>query len=195
MTRRSAYTLLEVLLVLVLLGVLAALAVPALDTMYSDVRARAAADTVRAAWSEAHSRAVNESRPYRFSLVLDQGNFRVAPDSPEYWGGGEAPAATESANAPLVLDEALPNGVRFRAVETLMQDLPSDGDSSQPAGTVDPNSWSGTIIFLPDGTVRTEQENLEVGIRTPAAAPLVVRMRTLTGVITIRPYRQEGGRQ
>ena len=196
MPRRSAYTLLELLLVVALVGILAALAVPTMQTVYADVRARAAADTVRAAWAEALSRAVNEGRTYRFSLVLDHGNFRVAPDSPEYWSGNSPVTTTDPSNPVYVQDDALPKGVRFRTVEALAAPVTESDESSRlPAESIDPGSWSGMILFLPDGSVRTEQEYVEVGIRAPAAQPLVLRMRTLTGVVAIRPFRsqQQGG--
>ncbi len=189
---RSAYTLLELILVLALLGILAALTLPTMSTVYSDLRAKAAADTVRAAWAEARARAVNDARPYRFSLALDYGNFRVAPDSPEFWSGGDAPSSMNGGVPPLVIDDALPKGVRFRNLEALAGGADANGDSMLPPGAVDAGAWSATIIFLPDGTVRTEQEYLEVGIQAPSTRPLVVRLRSLTGVSTVRPYRAEG---
>ncbi len=189
---RHAYTLLELLLVLAVIGIVGALALPTLQTFYSDLKAKAAADTVRAAWAEARARAVNEGRPYRFSLVLDHGNYRVAPDSNEFWSGGDMPAA-ENGSAPL--DDALPKGVRFRSLEAL-QAGPGDAgeDTVLPPASVDSGAWSATVIFLPDGTVRTEQEIVEIGIQAPNTRPLVVRMRSLTGVITVRPVGTDGGR-
>ena len=191
---RPAYTLLEMVLVLAVLGILGALALPTLRTMYSDLRAKAAADAVRAAWAEARAHAVNEGRPYRFSLVLDHGNYRVAPDSPEYWGGGDVPAGGGDMTGPaFVLDDALPPGVRFRNPESLQVGAADDtGDTALPPGGVDPGAWTATILFLPDGTVRTEQEIVEVGLEAPNTRPLVVRLRSLTGVITVRTYRAEG---
>lgn len=191
---RSAYTLLELVLVLAVLGLLAAMAVPTMQTLYSDLRAKAAADMLRAAWAEARARAVNDGRPYRFSLALDYGNFRVAPDSPEFWSGnGDSSSMMANDVPPLVLDDALPRGVRFRSLETLgVGQALDNGESMLPPGGVDPGAWSATVLFLPDGTVRTDQEYLLIGIQAPSTRPLVVRLRSLTGVSTVQPYRGEG---
>jgi prepilin-type N-terminal cleavage/methylation domain-containing protein len=191
---RPAYTLLEVVLVMALLAMLAALAYPSLETMYGDLRVKAAADDLRAAWAEARTHAVNEGRPYRFSLVLNRGNYRVAPDGGDYWGGGEAPAPADPANPPFVLDEALPKGTRFCTVEALPSGAHDLGnDTILSPGGVDPGQWSATITFLPDGTVRAAQEVVDIGLHARGTRPLVVRLRALTGVITVRPYRGEGG--
>lgn len=191
---RSAFTLLEMLLVVVLILILMALAVPTMEGVYGDLRGRAAADALRAAWSDARVRAVNEGRPYRFSLIEGQGNYRVAPDSADYWRGGDAPSASDSAVPPLVLDAALPKGARFRSLETLAVPLESSSEASGSNGGIDPAAWTLTILFLPDGTVRSELEQIHIGIRAPSSAPLVVHMRTLTGVVSVRPYRPNGVR-
>ena len=194
--RRSGYTLLEIVLVLTLLVVLIGLAAPSMQNIYSDLRIEAAADAVRSAWADARTRAVNEGRPYRFSLLEGYGNYRVAPDTSEFWSGSETTPASESSPPPLVLDGTLPKGARFHSMEA-MQNGPDSGngsDSSMAAGSIDPASWSMTLLFLPDGTVRSELELIQIGLRAPGTRPLVVRMRTLTGVARVEPYRPGGGR-
>src|SRR5690348_16660356 len=83
-TRRRAYTLFELLLVLALLIVMAAIAYPTLDSLYADFRLSSAADQVRACWAEGRAHAVEEGRPYRFAVVPERGNFRIAPDGADY---------------------------------------------------------------------------------------------------------------
>src|ERR1700756_3400429 len=85
---RRAYTLFELLLVLALLVLLAAIAYPTLDGVLATFRMTEAADMVRANWADARAYAMNEGRSYRFAVISGKGNFRVAPDSPEFWGGG-----------------------------------------------------------------------------------------------------------
>ncbi|TMQ33677.1 MAG: prepilin-type N-terminal cleavage/methylation domain-containing protein [Planctomycetota bacterium] len=89
MVRRSrqGYTLFEVVLVLALLVLLAAITYPSLDAMYGDSKVTAAGDMVRGAWAEAQARAMDEGRAYRFAVIPNQGNYRVAPDSADFWSG------------------------------------------------------------------------------------------------------------
>src|SRR5262249_21638247 len=155
--RRPAYTLFELILVLAILIILSAIAFPSLDSMYAGYRLSAAADQVRAAWVSGRAQAVDEGRPYRFAVVLGKGNYRLAPGSREYWGGGQPPAGDARSNPPLVLDEALPRTVRFATPESLGY---AGGDGGEiPPGSVPPSAWVPLVTFLPDGTAR---ENVEV---------------------------------
>ena len=112
---RSAFTLLEVSLVAVLLVVLAAMAWPSIEAIYGGVRQNAAADLIRGRWADARSHAIDESRPYRFAIVPDTGRFRVAPDTADNWESGGVPADDfEDADThPLIVEDELPSGVKF----------------------------------------------------------------------------------
>ncbi len=122
------------------------------------------------------------------------GNYRVAPDGSEFWSGSDTSPATDSATPPLVLDGALPKGARFCSMEAMQNGYDVSGDSSLPAGGIDPGSWTLTLLFLPDGTVRSELEQVQIGLRAPGTRPLVIRLRTLTGVARVDPYRPGGTR-
>src|SRR5262245_44842920 len=110
--RRPSYTLMELILVLAVITMLSALAVPSLDSMYGYYKLNAALDSVKAAWALAKAHAIEEGVPYRFSVVPGKGNYRIAPDSNDYWSGG-SPAPADPDNPPAVLDDALPRGVTF----------------------------------------------------------------------------------
>jgi prepilin-type N-terminal cleavage/methylation domain-containing protein len=182
---RPGYTLLELVLVLALLVIVGAMVYPSLDAMYGDYKLTAATDMVRAHWAEARARAVEEGQPYRFGVVLNQGNYRIAPDSGAYWSGGEPPAPDDPALRPLVVEDALPKGVRF-ATPDIIQNNPASlpGDSALPAGSVDPGSWTKLVTFLPDGT---SLEDVEIVFQARGGRPLSLRLRALTGVVTVRP--------
>jgi prepilin-type N-terminal cleavage/methylation domain-containing protein len=181
---RGAYTLFELLLVLVLLVLLAAIAYPTLDGLLATFRMTEAADMVRANWADARAYAMNEGRPYRFAIVPGKGNFRVAPDSPEFWGGGDPPVADPN-NPPLVVENSLPRGVRFSTLDAY-QSATADqsGDSSLPPDSVDSSSWSTLVTFLPDGTTK---EDVEIVFTGAGARPLDVKLRALTGAVSVQP--------
>jgi prepilin-type N-terminal cleavage/methylation domain-containing protein len=179
---RRAYTLTELLLVVALLVLLAAIAWPTLDGLLATFRMREAADMVRACWADARAHAMNEGQAYRFSVLPGKGNFRVAPDSPDYWSGND-PTPSDPNNPPLFHDDVLPRGVRFSTPDTY-QSADMGGDSSQPAGSVDPGSWSTIVTFLPDGTAN---QDVEIVFTGAGARPLDVKLRGLTGAVSVQP--------
>jgi Tfp pilus assembly protein FimT len=179
--RRLAFTLFEVLLVLALLVIVAALALPSVEAMYADHKVQAAADLLRSAWADARTRAMEEGQAYRFAVVLGKGNFRIAPDSADHWSGGDASPAG-SAGAALVVSTALPKGISFRGQDQGRNDR--DKETVLPADRIDPSQWSPLIAFLPDGTAR---EDVSVTLEMSGARPLVVTLRGLTGGVKVRP--------
>src|SRR5207302_1691993 len=65
---RPAFTLLEVVLVLALIVVLAALAYPVFESLQAGPRLAAAADEIRGKLNECRTHAIEERRPYRFAF-------------------------------------------------------------------------------------------------------------------------------
>src|SRR3954465_12191015 len=103
---RRGFTILETMLVLSLIVVVAAIAIPSIDSMYSGVKLTSAADAVRSQWAEARARAAEDGVAYRFSVVPQTGKFKVAPDREDEPTG-------DVADAPLVHEGELPGGVLF----------------------------------------------------------------------------------
>jgi prepilin-type N-terminal cleavage/methylation domain-containing protein len=185
--RRRSYTLLEVILVLALLAILAALSYPSIDAMFSGYRLTAAADAIRAGWASARSHAIDEGRPYRFAVVQGKGNFRIAPDLPDYWGGNAA-APPDASTPELVLEEILPKGVRLGTPDFTRNGLDQDGESALPLGSIEPGQWAPVVSFLPDGTA---SDDVQLTLQAHGSRPVVVQLRALTGVVRVRFW--EGG--
>lgn len=183
--RRRAFTLFELILVLVVLVVVAAVAAPSLDSMLGTYRVTAAGDVVRGAWAQARARAMNEGRAYRFSVLPHKGNYRLAPDAPEFWAGnGGSPTTTDSNAPPLILEDALPKGVRFNDPNGPPEaDVEGGTDTVAAPGSVDLGSWSTAVIFLPDGTARDDRELV---FAARGSRSLSLKLRALTGVVTTR---------
>lgn len=168
MTRRG-FTLLEVLLVVVVIVLLGAMAYPSIEVMYADVRLNAAADQIRGRWAEARTKAIEDGRPYRFA-VQPGGQYRIAPDSADFWDGGASDAPADSDAPPLEVEESLPAGVGFADGGTA-----ADGDSG---------GWQTIVTFLPDGTA---SRDVEVIFQSDAARrPLHLKLRGLTGSVTVQ---------
>jgi prepilin-type N-terminal cleavage/methylation domain-containing protein len=178
---RRGFTLFEIMVVMAVLVIFAALSYPSIENMYSFYRVQAAADALRGSWAEARTRAMEEGRPYRFSVVLGKGNYRVAPDSGDYWAG-DTPAPADPNNPPLVQSDALPKGIRFRRADTPAGD--SDAETVLPTDSVATSQWSSLAVFLPDGTAR---DDVAIVLEAGGSRPLIVRLRGLTGGVSVRP--------
>lgn len=172
-SKRRAYTLLEVLLVVAIILVVTAVSFTPLTEMYSGVRVRAAADGVRAAWANARSWSIDDARAYRFAVIPGKGNFRVAPDAAEFWNGDSTEGTTGN-----VMESSLPRGIRFTT-----SDNPGDaGDSNTIVDTSGGAAeWVPVVTFLPDGTAA---EDVEVAFQYGSARPTVLCLRGLTGTVT-----------
>jgi hypothetical protein len=171
------------MLVLAIIVVMAAIAYPSATAMYGHLRLSQASDAVRKAWADARTHAIDEGRPYRFAIIPNQGNYRVAPDSPEFWGSSsqEQPSA-DAVNPPFFLNEALPKGLRFSAPDA-PPGGPTQGESSIPKENISPDMWSSRTVFLPDGTAR---QDVEIIFGASGTMGIVMKLRALTGAVTVK---------
>jgi hypothetical protein len=178
MTRRLAYTLFELVLVLAVLVVLGSLSIPLMQTMLADNRVPVASDMIRTAWAEARARAVAEGRPYRFGVQNIEGGglFQVAPDSPEFWEGSVPADPGEGMHDDgKVLVGKLPRDILFAS-------------EAEPAA----GGWSGLITFRLDGTA---EEDAAVSFTNQGGQPaLTLRLRGLTGAVTAEGPASESAR-
>ncbi|MCI0463877.1 MAG: prepilin-type N-terminal cleavage/methylation domain-containing protein [Gemmataceae bacterium] len=170
---RRGYTLFETILVVVILAVAAAVVAPSVRSMYGDAPLTASADMVKARWADARARAMAESRPYRFAIMDTTGRFRIAPDGPEFWEGGQGgmQASTNGTRPPLVLEDVLPQDVRFCTLQT------ATGQAQENTGS----EWVCPIVFMPDGTARADAE---IAFAESGGRPLILRLQSATGAVT-----------
>jgi prepilin-type N-terminal cleavage/methylation domain-containing protein len=116
--RRSAFTLLELMLVLALIVAISALAMPSFRGAMTTWRLRSAADQIRAAWNRTRSDAIRDGEVYVFRFLPRSGHYIAAP-----WpDGGELPVAID-------LGAVATNG---RGEGELTRDRLSDASSSSP---------------------------------------------------------------
>jgi prepilin-type N-terminal cleavage/methylation domain-containing protein len=183
-SRRRGFTLLEVLLASAVLLMLAAICYPSLKSSYGYYKLTGGIDSVRAAWAMARARAIEEGRPYRFSVEPNGSHFRVAPDKADYWSGS-APA-DDSQGKGLVLEQALPGGVRFSVNGQPTGNIPEDksppgkDDKAKVAGI----EWSTTVVFLPDGTAK---DDVNILFQVQGARATRLSLRGLTASVSVQP--------
>ncbi|MEO0529876.1 MAG: GspH/FimT family pseudopilin [Planctomycetota bacterium] len=130
--RPTAFTLVELLLVLALVVVLAAFVAPSLTGTLARVRLDAAAEEVRTAWADARLEAMRSGTPMAFQCRLGTGEYSISPLA------GAAVANEQQALADDEFDDL--GGVRFEQL--------SLGTTADPS--VDP-AIAACLVFRPNG--------------------------------------------
>jgi type II secretory pathway pseudopilin PulG len=182
MKKRQGTSLFELILVLAIIVVASALAVPSLGSLYGSYKLNGAVDSVRSAWAEARARAIEEGRAYRFAVEPQGTAFRVAPDHPDYWNGSDPPS-DDPLGVGYVLEKSLPGGVRF----SVNGETDSDSPPNEPEGNllaekeVQAADWSSAVIFLADGTAR---EDVKIVFQIRGARTTSLQLRGLTGHVS-----------
>ncbi|HEY1187339.1 MAG TPA: prepilin-type N-terminal cleavage/methylation domain-containing protein [Gemmata sp.] len=168
---RPAFTLIELLAVLAVIIIMAAVLVPSLSAFRGDSHQRAGADVVRAELAHARARARDEGRPYRVAVSEDGARIRREPDGPEFGAATAASVPGGEAVVEYPFDHAT---VRVEVAE-----------GAPPAGE---GGWVTVALVLPDGTCREDQVFLAIrDTSKPGAGAdsdrdvVYVRVRGLTG--------------
>src|SRR5687768_1339095 len=78
-TRQLAFTLLELMIVLVLIGIASAMIVPAMHGTYEDALLRSTARKLVDVFNLANSRAVTLNQPFRVRLDTKEGKYSLEP--------------------------------------------------------------------------------------------------------------------
>lgn len=176
--RREGYTLFELLIVMALLIILGAVAIPNATSLFGGNRPKAAADQVRGELAAARSWAIEEGRPYRVAISGDGTRLRRGPDDDDFGSGSGADSASSTAR---VVEYAFD---KVRATVLLGAD-----DARPPA---DAAGWVTLAVFLPDGTCRDDGDGnsfasvelREVGTAENAAA-LRLSVQKVTGQVRV----------
>ncbi|MGI9519708.1 MAG: prepilin-type N-terminal cleavage/methylation domain-containing protein [Pirellulaceae bacterium] len=163
---RSGFSLLEVLVVLAVLVMITALAMPAMNSVFSGQHLRSAADVVRARFAEARVKSIETGDVHGFFYMPTQGNYFVAPMT-------EGFRTMQSGVQPSVQQRMLENEIVFAAGES-MQDT-----RSVYATNLATNEYSimKPVLFYPDGT----SQDATVILQNKRGAVIQINLRGLTG--------------
>jgi Tfp pilus assembly protein FimT len=168
---RSAYTLMEIVLVLGVLVIVAALSMPVIDTMQAGPRLTAATDMVRARLSEVQRRAIEERRAYRFAIKDNSSSFKIAPDTTQFWpdSTNQDDGSSSSTQTSWVLEDKLPSKVVFSS------------SGSNTVGGAEGSDWKTVVTFQADGT---SIDDADVTMATQGTGPATLHLSGATGVVT-----------
>jgi prepilin-type N-terminal cleavage/methylation domain-containing protein len=177
---QRGFTLMEIMIVLFVIILASAIAIPAVIGSLSGQRLKSAAEAMRVAWSRAHVKAMKTGRIQVFRYEIGGSKFEVQPwvaadDATEAAvettpGFGAQPVAQNA------LDDfqtsTLPEGVTFAAGEAKFDSRAYEVEdfftvNSQSDGT----TWSRPVLFYPDGSasdsyvIVTNEKNLAYRIQ------------------------------
>ncbi len=163
----------ELVLVMGIMVIAAALSVPVIGTLLADTRVSASGDVVRGKLAETRARAIEDGNPWRLAFLPNTGVFQLAPEDSTDW---ETTTSELIERMDLVRDE-LPKGVIFtRTHEEIM--------NQQQAGAQGA-AWETIAIFMPDGSAR---DDTMAHFGKPGMAPMRVQVRGLTGSVDIELF-------
>ena len=181
--RRRGFTLLEMMLVIAVIVMVSAIVYPSLKSSYGYYKLHGGIDSVRAAWAMARAHAIEEGRPYRFSVEPNGSHFRVAPDQADYWSG--SPPADDKQGKGYVLEQALPGGVRFTINGEPTANTPDDKSPGKEEKTnYSSIDWKTAVVFQSDGTAK---EDVHILFQVRGATPTKVHLRGLTATVSVEP--------
>lgn len=197
MKPRPGFTILELLLVLALLVTIASLAAPQVGRTLDSHRLRGAAEELRAVWSKARVRAMEQGRTYVFRSELSGSQYQVEPlvSPDDYLESSQLSlgnAAMASVAGSKIEAAELPDKVTFAGTQlaqdframTLNPAAAAATAAAEPTGTL----WSTPVYFYPDGTTTTAK----LRVVNERDRGIEISMRGLTGVIYVKDVSGEG---
>jgi type II secretory pathway pseudopilin PulG len=197
--RPSAFTLIEVVLVLSLLIIISAVAVPYLSGSFSRANLSGAADLLRSALTRGRVAAIESGQPQVFRCEPKGGRFQLqaleelsdtgdtamnnerSPRSEGQSNSDEESSAENSTDEHSPSDilrlesSRLPSDVIFAAL-----DVSASNRAVAMYGVAGDDTWSAPIVFNPDGTT----SDASILLQNDREQTIRVNLRGLTGIAT-----------
>jgi prepilin-type N-terminal cleavage/methylation domain-containing protein len=175
---RRGLTLVEVLLVLSLLVVIGAIAVPLLEGSFSRAALYGSGDLLRGAWAKARLAAMQSGQTHVFRFEPRGSRFQIvalpALDAPEHELGLEDPETKEPTTEFVRLSQnRLPDGILF-----VSGDIASSAQTLATLPLTTESAWSQPIMFYPDGTT----SDATLLLANDQQVAIRVTLRGLTGI-------------
>lgn len=194
---RAAFTLLEIMLVLSIIAIIGAIAVPRLTHVYERQKLRGMANEMRLVWDSARLKAMQTGQSQVFQCLPASGTYSVTPlvlhaDSTNAGvgatvmlsGGNLAETQTSgyltAAQPKLASAKELEHGVVFVSCQVVgSQRAYAVSQDAQASGTTDVNAQTlnQSVIFYPDGSTSTA----ELRIQNERGDVRAIQLRGLTG--------------
>ncbi len=169
---RSGYTLFELIVVMALLLLLAAVVLPSVGAFRGDTRQKGAADALRGELATARGRAMEEGRPYRIAISQGGNRIRRAPDTQDF---GTVTAFGHPDSSAAVVEYELAH-VTAEVVEV----------NNSTSGIVTESGWTTIATVLPNGSCLEDSVIVAVrDVTNSTGMPMRIFIRGLTGTSRI----------
>lgn len=174
---RRGFTMFELIVVMALLLLLAAVILPSVGAFRGDTRQRAGADSIRGELAVARSRAMEEGRPYRVAISQDGKRIRRGPDTQDF---AEVSAFGHPDSSASIVDFAF---------EYVTAEVIAEQTDMAPESV---GGWITIATLQPDGTCR--EDSVLVLIKEENNGQIRVRVRGLTGSSRVVPNTTGGAK-
>lgn len=188
-SKRSGFTLLELVVVMAFIILLATAAMPSIFTIERNAEQKAAMEQVRGLIADARGLAISQGVPYRLAITPAGDRIRLAPEGPEF-------ASVQAATAPT----AAATAIEYRFQKTSVS-VAADADSGEEAPTADSSGWITLGTFLPTGVCRQDSgpATTLINVNETGYLPMQIRLRGVTGTARLLPppnsTSSSGGKQ
>jgi len=177
---RPGFTLFELVVVMMLIIIIAAISVPVLQTMLTDSRITSAGDAVRARVADTRAKALEDGRPWKLACITNTGWYQLAPEDSTDWGNSDQ-FADERMD---LMRDQLPTEIVFSMSH---EGIMNSTEAGSPG-----SGWETIVVFMPDGSARDDSV---VYFGRPGVGPMRVRIRGLTGAVSLETFTQIRGSQ
>lgn len=187
---RGAFTLAEILLVLAVLVIIAAFAVPVVKGSLDNYQLRQSADTIRSAFATARSTAARTGVTYVFQYTPDTAEYSIQPwasgdeslemsTAPTINMGGASSASSAPSVQPIKTRE-LPSSVKFHSSSgaSSVRDLRAISNSgSTTSAMASAPQGAAPILFYSDGS----SSSATLVLKNDRGSFIEIKLRGLTG--------------
>jgi prepilin-type N-terminal cleavage/methylation domain-containing protein len=197
---RPAFTLIELMLVLTVIGVLAAVAWPSVLRLQADHELSSAAEQVRQLLAQARMKSIHTGLAYQFRFEPNGQRMCVVPFENEQPTVDATTTGTQTTSPVPRFSSQLPKTIAFALATTTSlsnvgtlpgQKLPDTAFQGLPeVAELAAVEWSAPQVFLPEGT----SQDATLTLADRRGHRIDVQVRGLTGAATIGPMRQEAVR-
>lgn len=193
--RRTAFTLLELLLTLAVLAAIAAVSIPQVGLLMGDRRLVRAGDQLRVEMTRLRVESMRQGRVMMLEAMVEGASFRIKPfssatDATEAFDqtgsqSGMLSGATQGIVTAITADPSveetieLPENVIVSAVGVVSAARAMEIEQLTVANQSE--GWSRPVLFYPDGSTSTAI----ITLSDPTLGKVIVKIRGITGDVTV----------
>jgi type II secretion system protein H len=171
---KRAFTLVELVIVIVLIGIVSALIIPEMKSGYDDALLRSTSRNLMNAFSIASSRAVSLNQLHRVQIDAKTGRYMIEKRTRETLEGDQFAPLKDVSEAEGTLDTRI-------SIRVLKSDNSAAAAEGTPAATLANGQSVDTISFYADGTA----DGVEVLLRDRQGFRQLLRINSTTARVKI----------